>query len=134
MKLTTKRLLGVIILVALPFLGKAQMNINVSIDQPGIEECVAASVDELQQKENFKVFPNPAETNINVSWTNIQLQGDAEIAIYNYLGQKVYSEIINANGSLQAEIDITGFAKGIYIIRACCNQVNALQKLIIANN
>ena len=131
MKLTTKRLCGIFILAALPFLANAQMYIDVQIAQPGVDECLSSSVNAMQQNNNLEVFPNPAKMSVNISWTNTQLKGNAEIVIFNHFGQKVYNQSVTKNGSFTTDIDITGLAKGIYFIKVSCNNDNAVQKLIV---
>lgn len=130
-QLTKKRFWGMLILATLPFFAKAQMYVDVEIDQTGVEACIESSINALHQLNNLEISPNPATTSINLSWTDTQLEGRTEVVIFNHLGQMVYTQSVIKNGSFSIDIDVTGLAKGIYFIKVSCNNSNAIQKLII---
>lgn len=59
-------------------------------------------------KNNFVVYPNPANTTITIKGDNIE---NEEIEMYNMLGQKVLQRSLIANESV---IDISGLTNGVY--------------------
>ncbi|WP_329805527.1 T9SS type A sorting domain-containing protein [Flavobacterium facile] len=59
-------------------------------------------------KNNFIVYPNPANTTITIKGDNIE---NEEIEMYNMLGQKVLQRSLIANESV---IDISGLTNGVY--------------------
>lgn len=59
-------------------------------------------------KNNFVVYPNPANTSITIKGDNIE---NEEIELYNMLGQKVLQRSLIANESV---IDISGLTNGVY--------------------
>ncbi|MDD2447848.1 MAG: T9SS type A sorting domain-containing protein [Tissierellia bacterium] len=68
-----------------------------------------SSLDEIDIDNRVKIYPNPSSKEININSQYII----NSIEILNSLGQKVYSEKINA---LNKTIDISALNKGIYII------------------
>lgn len=59
-------------------------------------------------KNNFIVYPNPANTTITIKGDNIE---NEEIEMYNMLGQKVLQRSLITNESV---INISGLANGVY--------------------
>ncbi|MEA3445482.1 MAG: T9SS type A sorting domain-containing protein, partial [Bacteroidota bacterium] len=60
---------------------------------------------------NIRLFPNPAENELNIEIRNAT--GRCTVEIFNMLNQKIYcSEIEN-----KSSIDISNFAKGIYLAK-----------------
>lgn len=60
---------------------------------------------------NGKLFPVPVKNNLNIAFKN-SVSGNIEI--YSITGAKLYSQLIQNNNA--ASIDVSGFAKGIYIV------------------
>lgn len=72
--------------------------------------------DNLSEKTNFQIFPNPAEDYIEITCINSQNNlPQQEIKIYNTLGECVIIETLHA-ASLQ-KIDISGLLKGVYFVK-----------------
>ena len=73
------------------------------------------------------IYPNPTTgtTNIVVNGLN----NNADLTIYTFLGQSVYSEKIT--GNLTRELDLSYLPKGIYVIRVSNEKTNIISKLII---
>ena len=65
----------------------------------------------------FTVTPNPATDNINVYSDS---KTDLTIAVYDVMGKKLATKVTN-NGNVQ--FNISGFAKGVYIVAAESNGV-----------
>jgi predicted small secreted protein len=62
-------------------------------------------------KQNLKVYPNPASTNITIKGDFI---ADQNISIYNVLGQKVMQSTLKSDENV---LDISSLALGVYTIR-----------------
>jgi hypothetical protein len=71
--------------------------------------------------ENFKIFPNPATTKLNI---DIPSSDVSKISINNYLGQTVYK------GINQTQIDIANLPSGLYFITIELGQNTITQKFI----
>lgn len=86
----------------------SSVNNSIAVDLVSIKPSVTASVDDLL-KFNFKSYPNPATDMIYFSASkNIE-----KIEIYNVVGQKVESKILNNN-----QVNVSKLSKGIYIMKA----------------
>lgn len=63
-------------------------------------------------KQLVQVFPNPADKQINFSYTDIE--SNCTLKIYNYLGVAVYSKSIsNLSGTISISADL--FTNGLYV-------------------
>lgn len=72
-----------------------------------------------------KVFPNPAEDNINIDCPSAPYQ----VIIFNGLGEKVYSK--NAESNL-FQVNVSQFNRGLYLIKLIdANNVVNVQKIIL---
>jgi len=80
---------------------------------------------EKQETRNVLVFPNPARNMVN-----IECIGAKEILIVDYLGKTISNEkVINSQNTT---INIQGFAKGVYLVKAIMiNGEIKTEKLIV---
>jgi len=77
------------------------------------------------QIEDFKFYPNPVESQLNIAFpSNID---DAEIVIYNQLGQVVLSKFItkNTNG-----LNVSSLSSGIYVMKLLSENNSSTVKFI----
>ncbi|MDD3875085.1 MAG: M43 family zinc metalloprotease [Bacteroidales bacterium] len=66
---------------------------------------------------DFSIYPNPSSGNLNLDITLNENVPELEISILNTYGQVVYSEsLINENNIIHKNIDLSGLAKGFYIM------------------
>jgi hypothetical protein len=72
-------------------------------------ESFFVSVKELPQVSNFKIYPNPTTSIINIVDENNQLQ-NASIEIKNYLGQLVYTS------TFTSQINLSSLSTGMYFL------------------
>ncbi|MFZ4679161.1 MAG: T9SS type A sorting domain-containing protein [Flavobacterium sp.] len=63
---------------------------------------------------NFSYFPNPVKNTLNLSYN----QEISNVEVFNLLGQKVISNVINANA---AQIDMSNLSKGAYMVKVTSN-------------
>jgi hypothetical protein len=63
---------------------------------------------------NFTYYPNPVKSTLNLSYN----QEISNVEVFNLLGQKVISNVINANA---AQIDMSNLSKGAYMVRVTSN-------------
>jgi hypothetical protein len=70
----------------------------------------------IPAKESFivKVYPNPAQSTINIECINATGAGVKTISIFNVLGRKVFT---GQMGKQKISVDITNFSKGMYILQ-----------------
>ncbi|MBL4662466.1 MAG: choice-of-anchor B family protein [Flavobacteriaceae bacterium] len=68
-------------------------------------------VADFTNDESFAIYPNPANTTLNIVSKNVEIKS---VRITNILGSIVYSEIQNAAES--TIINISGYANGMYFV------------------
>lgn len=79
----------------------------------------------LMDNNLVKVFPNPAEGNINIEYSSAPYQ----VIIFNGLGEKVYSKN-SENNSFQ--VNVSQFNRGLYLVKLIdSNRVVTVQKIIL---
>jgi len=84
---------------------------NLYVDNITIDNSVG--IDEVASNKNvLTVYPNPASSFVNVSFPQMNYNGN-EISVLNSLGQKVYTSKI---ASTQTIIPVDQFSPGAYII------------------
>lgn len=76
-------------------------------------------INETQKADLIKIFPNPAQDKITISYPGNQLE-NLTIEILSALGQVVYSSSIVSN----EQIDISNIANGLYFIHLKGNNLN----------
>jgi hypothetical protein len=85
-------------------------------------------IKEYDRSPDLKVFPNPAQNNITISFIGNQVESK-EVSIISALGQVVFSEQINSNHI----IDTSALPQGIYFVSVTNNSYNTKPiKLIIS--
>ena len=65
---------------------------------------------------SLSVFPNPSHGSFSVALKNFQANGQVEVTIYNFLGQKV--KTITAEGAVNNQINVNtaGLEQGMYLV------------------
>lgn len=80
-----------------------------------------ASQTGIDEAKSFKaplaLFPNPAQNQVDIVLPDAQQAQDAVIDVVNQLGQLVYSEKQRLQPQQKITINVSTFAKGLYILR-----------------
>jgi hypothetical protein len=107
---------------------------NSTTQLPGWEisyEIDNVGVDEAEVFSNVEVFPNPASEALNVSFMNEKGQS-VNIRLVDVTGEIIYSNTLNGTGvEIRENIDVTNFAKGIYILNLTSDQGSVNRKVVI---
>jgi hypothetical protein len=74
-----------------------------------------ASLDEISEIANTKIFPNPANTEINLQF-NLHQTVDLEITIRNMIGQSVSTRAMTVSGADIVKVPIEDLKEGIYLV------------------
>lgn len=80
---------------------------------------------------SIAIYPNPAREEFSIALPpGIKTAG---LRIENMMGQLLYEETINASGTsgISKQINISGYAKGIYLISVESNGNKAFKKLVV---
>lgn len=87
------------------------------------EDSCNLSISDSPSTTDFIAYPNPVTNILSIS----AKESISSIAIYNILGQQVYSEEIN---SISEEINMSEYKKGIYFIKATIGNIQRTLKII----
>jgi PKD repeat protein len=102
---------------------------NLYIDNVQISNLVGVG-EQYISKYNATIVPNPNNGQFTLQISN--LEGSAQVGIFNSLGIKIFSDDVNGDkNTLNKQIDLSNFAKGIYFLRISNGTDNELQKLIL---
>ncbi len=89
---------------------------------------LALSIKE-EQLGDFKFYPNPVKSNLNIVLPSTVNQ--LEVSIYNQLGQEILNQIITENSKT---INVSSFTAGIYLIRYSSQNISKTLKFIKSSN
>lgn len=88
------------------------------------------SVGEISDELRLSVYPNPASTLLNINLSGISQS--VEYRLLNYQGSEVYrKEIGELNGYSTQQLDISGYASGIYYLRLKTSDEVIIKKVVI---
>ena len=89
--------------------GPFQITISPALSTPGFDN------------DNFRAYPNPVENVLNLDYT----QNISNVAIFNLVGQQVFSKSINAD---KYQVDMSNLSAGAYIVKVTAdNQIKTLK-------
>lgn len=81
--------------------------------------------EQLQREPDIALCPNPATGQVTVTGEGIR-----KVEVYNLLGQQVFS--MEANGNKSVLLDLSGLAKGVYLVTVTNKEGrNATKRLIV---
>ncbi|MBP7388752.1 MAG: T9SS type A sorting domain-containing protein [Chitinophagales bacterium] len=83
-----------------------------------------SAITETGSKSTFATFPNPANNNINIQFSDNE---EYNMAIFNPLGQWIFSGVFTANSQLST----ANWLNGIYTISISDNKSSFTKKIII---
>jgi hypothetical protein len=95
-----------------------------------INACSAASTTGLEeiahQEYSMKVYPNPTNNILTIEMQNSHSINS--ITITSLSGQKMFSGQLTES---RTQLDVSGFAKGIYLVSVASDHITDTQKLVI---
>ena len=91
------------------------------IDYVRVYQNTALSTDEINAYA-FKVFPNPASTQINITAN----QTIDKVELYNIIGNLILDKSVNVN-----KLEVSSLNKGIYLLKIYSETKEIIKKLVI---
>ena len=78
------------------------------------------------------VFPNPAKGTFNLSLEGNYQDFALNISVINSVGKVIYSDMVfKVYGKIDKPIDLTGYSRGVYVIRITGDNTNIVKKLFL---
>ena len=104
-----------------------------SVEIDGKLDYSPVRVVELREaKFDVQLMPNPSNGATTLNFSNVYTKNNIDIAVYNVLGANILTQTINGNDNLKTfDLDMTGFAKGMYQVRVKSGNELTTKKLII---
>ncbi|RUA27668.1 MAG: zinc metalloprotease [Bacteroidetes bacterium] len=90
--------------------------------------CQIVSIPETSTLEHVKIYPNPSSGNFVIDFSDIDLQSDASVKVYNMMGQLVYSNTFSAH-SAKEKIMIPNVDSGVYMLHIDTQESNIIKKI-----
>ena len=101
------------------------------LDNINISNSAITSVNTLINDAKITVYPNPSSGNITLNLFSA-IKENYHLEIFNAIGKKIYSEqLIDFNGNLKKEINLSAFGSGLYILNFTNNSKTNSIKVII---
>jgi len=85
-----------------------------------------AGIEEFKQ-QGFSVLPNPVSQNLSLNFETFL--DKTTIQIYNILGKQVYNRTLSSVKK-SSSIDVSQFAKGVYLVRVISDKVAHTRRFI----
>ena len=92
------------------------------------KEIAVKSVMPCNAFEEVYLYPNPANTIVNIAWTNTSMRS---IELFDALGHSISNTEINSNGQTSAEIATDQFANGVYLIQVNQEFGSKIYKIVV---
>ena len=81
----------------------------------------------LANLSNLKIYPNPSS---DIFYLDFYADAQTEIRLYSLLGEQVYGQTFSANSSVSTIIDLSDYAKGLYILSVITSEGIVNYKLV----
>jgi PKD repeat protein len=117
------------------YIAKQNGNYSVIVDNGACASAVVnvtnAGISESNNDYSFTVYPNPNNGNFFVSFT-VPEKNTYTLKVIDVLGAILYKEqLTNFNGEYSKQMNLSGFAKGIYLISLSKPDNEIVKKIII---
>ncbi len=88
-----------------------------------------SAVNNIPSLEYFTVSPNPFHNNLKITLSK-KNQIPIQLSIYNWNGQIIYETSIKGSGEYHHEMDLKGYASGVYYVALLQQGKRAVQKVV----
>ncbi len=112
--------------VLLMFYAISDYGNNAYIDNINLSASLITSTVSAEEKTITGIFPNPANTSVNLIVNNPT--GSSRLELFDAVGRQVWTEQINGKGNQVVEIATGAFTEGLYFVKV---NGGVSQKLII---
>ncbi|MBA3898804.1 MAG: T9SS type A sorting domain-containing protein [Bacteroidetes bacterium] len=89
-------------------------------------------VEDSQNKNSLKVFPNPTRNHLNIEFNQIKPSDKIEMRLLGLSGNIIYSEVISGfEGPVSRAIALGNISRGIYFIEIRSGEERTIQKVVV---
>ena len=92
--------------------------------------CQIVSIDNIDLQERITVYPNPSKGIFTIDFTDVIMDYNITISVYNAMGQLVYTEEC-ADVQSEKQIEIPSLTNGIYMLHINSAQTTLIKKIEI---
>lgn len=86
----------------------------------------------IQRKgPRLRIFPNPVDNNVKAEISQLVFGDRVKMEVFNSAGQLVWQQEENAYDGYSVDIDTSGLAPGIYIMRVISGDMSATESIVI---
>lgn len=79
----------------------------------------------ISEAEKISIYPNPTDGNLNISVSNGSIDN---IVVTDFTGKELMNQAVNAD---QAEIDLSSYNKGIYLVKVVTENDSYIEKVVL---
>lgn len=91
--------------------------------------CPLVGIEESSSTQSLSVYPNPAQSILNVVLPNIKSREAIQFSVLNMLGAVVKYEVKNFDQNNRYELDVNDLSQGIYFLQVQTSEGTLLQKI-----
>ncbi|MBK5284590.1 MAG: T9SS type A sorting domain-containing protein [Bacteroidia bacterium] len=104
---------------------------NLYLDNINIMQAILTGVLKTNaDNSNVSIYPNPSDGNINILLDN-SYSGDVNVALFDAIGQKIYSELFADGKNNTIEKNFTALSKGIYFLHISQGNTKVVRKIVL---
>ncbi|MEX0968610.1 MAG: PKD domain-containing protein [Bacteroidia bacterium] len=91
------------------------------------DSCKRVGIIESATSLAFDIYPNPASSSVTVALERTQF-AKVQVELYNMTGKMMHQTLLTSS---QAEINLSGFAPGVYLLKINADGRQAVRKVVI---
>jgi hypothetical protein len=95
-----------------------------------LKSTVTGIADPKVKSPELQIFPNPASDQLNIS-INSNIAGPTEIVVSDLMGRNVKNSTVNFDGQSPISVDVSEFAKGVYILSVKNNHCRLTKRFTV---
>lgn len=105
---------------------------TINISRSNIKNNLPAiiGIKELEINGIVKVYPNPANSVLNIEWSELLAADQPQVAVRNYLGMDIMRFTPEKN-QMKVTFNISSLAAGLYFIEVQSNNYRSVKKVVI---
>ena len=108
---------------------------DIVLDTVCFNHCVSCdlviAVDDEVLENGISVFPNPANSILNVNFDLVEATESLNVRLINALGQTVYNNVLGRIQTESTKIDVSNLAAGAYMLHISDGEAQFTRTVVI---